>query len=51
MVKDPENVKIHVNILDVEDEGKRCVEVVKLKGDRFKFSQAYDSLKKFFSES
>ena len=43
-----ENVKMKISILKMEDSKKHCVEVVKVKGDRFKFSQAYAELKEFF---
>jgi len=43
-----ETVEFLVNILKVPDQEKHCIEATVLKGDKFKFSQQFKDLKKYF---
>lgn len=44
---DDESVELSVSVLKI-DENKKCIEVIKEKGDKFEFYEAYKKIKKFF---
>ena len=43
-----EPTEFEVNILKVADQEKFCIDATVLKGDKFKFTEQFSDLKKFF---
>lgn len=48
VLEEDTKVALTVNLLQVEDQDKHCIEVVKDSGDRFHFNEIYNKLKSFF---
>lgn len=48
VLEEDTKVTMSVNLLQVEEDGKYCIEAVKNSGDRFVFNKIYNKLKLFF---